>query len=661
MNKKLSVYILLFVINSVFAQDRFVDSLLNVIPKSHDTVKVQLLVKISNYITRNNPEKGETYGDSALKLARKINYQKGLAMGYNALAYAQTTIGKYDESIRNLHNAIDAYTKINNKKGLTLTYNSLANAYLGLKDVAKAQKYYYSSFELANKEPLDKHMIAISSVGLGNVFVEEKKYQQAIQYFTTAEKEFRNEESELMAAYTTGMIGEAYYRDANYAEAEKYISKAIPVFEKNNDEYALGLNYYNLGAVEFAKKNYDKAIKHLTLSFDLSMKRKAWDNIQENARMLSEAHEFNKNANEALKYYKVFEQFKDSVINKDRTKAIADAESKWESEKKEQQLKLKNSELEKSQLQVNQRNNLIYIFAAATLVFIILLFFVYRQFNEKKKANALLVAKNEEIEKQKNIIEEKNKNITDSINYSRHIQQAIIPSMKKFKQFLPNSFVIFKPKDIVSGDFYLIEEISDIIYLAVVDCTGHGVPGAMLSVFANSSIKNIIASNNFRNNPAGILTELCLQFKANLQSHKTAFSINDGVDMSLCIIDRGQSKMFFAAAKNGLIQLTDNRLIEHPANRWGISGTNEGEHLVFTNHEIVLKRGDKFYLSTDGFSDQFGGPNGKKFKQKQLKELLVNYSGLSYDVQADNLINDFIIWKGILEQIDDVTLIGFEI
>lgn len=645
----------------VCGQGRFIDSLLNVISKSHDTVKVQLLVKVSNNVTRNDPAQGEIYGDSALILAKRIGYDKGVAMAYNAVAYAQTTKGKYDESIKNLHNAIDAYTRINNKKGLTLTYNSLANAYLGLKDIKKAYQYYYNSFELANKEPIDKHMIAISSVGLANVFVEEKKFQQAIQYFTTAEKAFRNEDSELMAAYATGMIGEAYYRDGNYEEAEKNILKAIPVFEKNNDEYALGLNYYNLGSVEFNRKNYDKAVKYLTLSFDLSMKRKAWDNIQENARMLSEAHEVNRNPIEALRYFKVFVQFKDSVINKDRNKAIAEAESKWESEKKEQQLKLKNSELEKSQLQVNQRNSLIYIFAAASLIFVVLLFFVYRQYNEKRKSNLLLVAKNEEIEKQKNIIEEKNKNITDSINYSKHIQQAIIPSMKKFKQFLPNSFVIFKPKDIVSGDFYLIEEISGIVYLAVVDCTGHGVPGAMLSVFANSSIKNIISTNNFRENPAAILSELCLHFKANLQSHKTAFSINDGVDMSLCIIDKASKTLRFAGAKNGLIQLTENNMFEYPANRWGISGTNDGEQLTFTNHLINIKPGDKFYLSTDGFSDQFGGPNGKKFKQKQLKELLVSYSGLSYDLQADNLINDFVIWKGILEQIDDVTLIGFEI
>jgi len=659
--KKIFLYVLFFVVQTCYSQSRVVDSLLNLVGSSSDTTKVLLLSKAANFITRNDPAKGEIYGDSALRLAKRLKYGAGIAAAYNSVAYAQTTKGKYDLAIKNLLSAIDEFAKINHRKGLTNAYNSLANAYLGLNDYKKAYNNYYKCFELSNQEPLNKHMIAVSSVGLANILVEEKKYQQAIEYFTTAEKEFLNEDSELNAAYARGMIGEAHFRDSNYDEAEKNILAAIPVFEKNNDEYALGLNYYNLGAIDLAKKKYESAIKYLKRSFNYSVKRNAWDNIQQNALSLSDAYEKNNNPAEALKMYKTYMQYKDSVINKERNKAIADAESKYESEKKEQQLKLKNSELEKSELKISKRNNLIYSFGGAIVVFLVLLFFVYRQFIQKKKANIQLQHKNEQIEKQKAIIEEKNKDITDSINYSKHIQQAIIPSPKKVKQFLPDSFVIFKPKDIVSGDFYLVEEIEGLIYLAVVDCTGHGVPGAMLSVFANSSIKNIISTNQFRNNAAGILTELCLHFKANLQSHKTSITLSDGVDMSICIINKKERKMFFAGAKNGMLQLRNLALIEHPADRWGISGNNEEAHLTFTNHEIPIEEGDKFYLSTDGFIDQFGGPKGKKFKQKQLKDLVVNYSNLSFDHQADHLINDFIIWKGLLEQIDDVTLIGFAV
>ncbi len=638
---------------------RSIDSLNALFLMSNDTNKVIILTKISRKISVNNPQKAEFLADSALKFSKRINYKYGLGQSYQVISHAQNTIGKYDLAITNLLKAVDVYTELQNKKGLVSTFNTLANAYLGLKSYDKAFTNYNNANLLAKKAPEDKQMAAVTSIGIANVLLEKKEYKKAINYFTEAEKEFLNDNKFLLAAYAKGMIGEVYLRTSNLEEAEKNILKVIPVFKRNNDEYALGLNYYNLGHIFYKKNELDKAINYFNMSLMLGIKRKAWDNIQENALKLSEVYEKNKNLPEALTSYKIYTQYKDSVINKDRNKSIADAESKYESEKKEQQLKLKNSELEKSNLKVNQRNNLIYVFASATAVFIVLLFMVYKQFSQKKKANILLERKNNEIEKQKFLIEEKNKDITDSINYSKHIQQAIIPSQKKVKHYLPNSFVIFKPKDIVSGDFYLIEELDSVIYIAVVDCTGHGVPGAMLSVFANSSIKNIITTNNYKTNPAGILTELCLHFKNNLKSYNTTYTINDGVDINICCIHKKQSKLFFAGAKNNLIHLKNSNLIEYPANRFGISGNNLETQLNFTNHEIDTVKGDIFYLSTDGFADQFGGPKGKKFKQKQFNNSLIKYCSFDFYEQADNLINDFYLWKGNLEQIDDVTLIGF--
>ncbi len=664
MRKKISYIFLFFLSVNYFllhSQTRVLDSLNALFLLSNDTSKVLTLTKISGKLATNNPQQGERIADSALMFSKRINYRYGIGLSYQAIANAQNTIGKYDLAITNLLKAIDIYTELKNRKGLILTYNTLANAYLGLKSNDKAYINYNNANLLAKQQPINKHMVAVTSIGLANILLERKEYQKGISYFLEAEKEFLNENQELMAAYARGMIGEAYLRTSNLAEAEKNILKAILIFEKNNDEYALGLNYFNLGHIYYKKNELDKAIGYFNTALKLGIKRKAWDNIQENALKLSEVYEKNKNLHEALTTYKLFSQYKDSVINKDRNKAIAEAESKFESEKKEQQLKLKNVELETSQLKVNQRNNLIYVFVAVLAIFIILLFLVYKQFTQKKKANFLLTHKNTEIEKQKTLIEEKNKNITDSINYAKHIQQAIIPSQKKVKQHLPNSFVIFKPKDVVSGDFYLIEEIDSVIYLAVVDCTGHGVPGAMLSVFADSSIKNIINTNNYKINPAGLLTELCLHFKNNLKSYNTSYTINDGVDMSICCIHKNSAKLYFAGAKNNLLQVTaQNELIEYAANRYGISGNNSETQLNYSNHEINIEKGTKFYLSTDGFADQFGGPKGKKFKQKQLNATLINYCNLDFYEQADNLINDFYLWKGNLEQIDDVTLIGFE-
>lgn len=664
MRFKLPSYIFCLLLLSssfLFSQNKRLDSLVKEFPRSHDTTKVQILCSVARSFEANDPEKAIKIADSALVIAKRTKYKLGEGGAYGILGSALCTAGRYDDAINSLITSLKIFEGAKSKRNIMNTYNSIANAYMGLKNNDKAYEYFLKAYNLANEEPKSEYMVAVASVGVGNMLLEKNEFEKAIEFYKKSEAFFRAKGVVNYEAMCITMIGETYTKDSNYVEAEKYFLKSLPLFRSSNDDYGLAINLANLGGVEVEKKEYKKAEQFYKEALAINLKRKALDNIQSTALGLSHVYELQGKVKDALTNYKIYIQYKDSVINVERNKAVAEAESKYESEKKEQQLQLKNSELEKSHLKVSQRNSLIYFFAAAMGVFMILLFFVYKQFREKKKANILLTNKNEEIEKQKSIIEEKNKDITDSINYSKHIQQAIIPSAKKVRQHLPNSFVIFKPKDIVSGDFYLIEELDGLIYLAVVDCTGHGVPGAMLSVFAHSSIKNIISTNKYKNNPAGILTELCSQFKTNLQSHKTTLTISDGVDMSICIIDKGNSKLHFAGAKNGLIQLRNGNLIEHHANRYGISGNNENSHLIFTNHEVEVEKEDKFYLSTDGFIDQFGGPKGKKFKQKQLKDLVINYSNLSFDVQADNLINDFVMWKGILEQIDDVTLIGFEI
>ena len=635
------------------------DSINKKIRTSHDTLKVLTLCKLSRMLVGNSPDSALILADSALRIAKRNNYQQGLAQSYANIGSAQNTIGKYDIAIKNFINAAELFETLKNKYGLSNVLNSIGNAYLGIKNNDKAYEYYLKAYDIANQHPVNENMVAVTSFGIGSILIEQRKSAEAINYFRKAEASFRKQNILNYAAMAVSMIGETYFRDSNYVEAEKNYMTVIPVFRETQDAYGLASALANMGTIEIEKKNYAKATVYYKEAIDINFKRNAYANILTNAKALSELMELQNKPAEALKYYKTYTQYNDSVLNIERNKAFLEAETKYESEKKEQQLKLKNLELEKSQIQSSQRGKLVYIFAGAMVIFLILLFFVYKQFSEKKKANVLLTNKNEEIEKQKSIIEEKNKDITDSINYSKHIQQAIIPSTVKVKSTLNESLIFFRPKDIVSGDFYFIEKIDNSIYIAVIDCTGHGVPGALLSVFAYSNIKNIVSTGNFRTNPAGILTELCKQFKANLQSH--TIKINDGVDMSICILNTDTQKIYFSGAKNNMLQITKYGLKEYNADRWGVSGSNEEKQTVFTNYEINAKEGEKYFLFTDGFADQFGGPKGKKFKLKQLEELLLRTHDMPFEQQSFTLSETFVNWKGSLEQIDDVTIIGFGI
>ncbi len=662
MKKTLIFLIVILCVAGYSQHNKFnTDSIYKLIPGAPDTTKCKKLNFISRQLCQNYPDSAFFLADSAKRLGIRIGFKKGVAYSYFLLGLIVQNNGKFYEAINYYDKALTLYQNLNSKNDLSNVYNCIANVYSQMGNDREAGKNYQIAFDLANKEPKSKYYLAITSFGLALIKSNEKLYEEAIKLNLIALSYFKELGMEEYIPMVMQNTAENYIDLKQYNNAKSYNAQTISSFEAQNNFYGLASAFTTRAKLLELEGNLNLAIDYARKGYDMSVKINALYEMARQSRTVYTLYKSNKDYKNALDFLERHVTYNDTLNSKDRGKAFADAETKFQTKQKEQQLLLKNLELEKSELKVNERNHLIYFFIGAFAVFLALLFMVYRQFNEKKKANVLLINKNEEIEKQKFIIEEKNKDITDSINYSKHIQQAIIPSAEKVKQYLPESFVIFKPKDIVSGDFYLVEEIVGLIYLAVVDCTGHGVPGAMLSVFADSNIKNSIASNNFRENPAAILSDLCYQFKTNLQSRDTTVTVNDGVDMSICIIDKKQNKIYFAGARNGLKLIRNGEFKEYEGNRWGISGSNKTEHLHFTNYIIEIEKGDKFYMSTDGFADQFGGPKGKKFKEKQLHKLLIDAAVVSLAMEKDLLEKQFEEWKGSLEQIDDVTLIGFAI
>ncbi len=663
MKIKIFFFILLISFTKIKGQKKNlnVDSILKKIPTLTDSVKCKAYNSIARYLGSNYPDSAFALADSGLKYAKKSNSYYGEANANFNLGFTSFLKGKYDQCITYFSNSLKIHELLKNKQGICNLYNSMGNVYSTIKNTDLALACYKKANELARQEPVDRTMIALTDNGIGLIFYQKKEYKRSIEVF----EEIIKLNEGLNDLYNDGTAAHNitlnYLGLKDYKRASEYNDKAITMFKESKYNYGLAQAYYSRSDINSDQKKYSEAIEDLKFAYKISLERNAWRELSDYSKRLSELYTITKDhynaniyLNEHIKYY-------DSLSNDGRKKLLAEADAKYQNHEKEQELILKRAELKNSQLQVSQRNNLIYIFATATIIFVILLFLVYKQFYEKKKANISLTFKNEQIEKQKQIIEVKNKDITDSINYSKYIQQAIIPSVQQVKDILPNSFVIFSPKDIVSGDFYFLETVKGNTYLAVIDCTGHGVPGAMLSVFAHSCIKNIISQNNFEKDPAGILSQICHYFKNNLLSHNKTVSLNDGVDMGICIINKDRDRIYFAGAKNDLIKINSNNIEELAGNRWGISGANSIEQSKFTNHEIIIVPKDKFYLHTDGFIDQFGGPKGKKFKQKKLNEKLVNYSNLEFNLQGDKLAMDFNLWKGDLEQIDDVTLIGFEI
>lgn len=262
-----------------------------------------------------------------------------------------------------------------------------------------------------------------------------------------------------------------------------------------------------------------------------------------------------------------------------------------------------------------------------------------------------------ELQSQKEMVEEKNREIVDSINYALRLQRAIIPTESKVKSALPGSFVLFKPKDIVSGDFYWMNEIDQKVLIAAIDCTGHGVPGAMVSVVGANGLNRCIKEFNLKR-PSEILDQLTKIVKETFESGED--KVKDGMDGALLSVDLANRKIEYAGANNPLwiIRKDANELEEIKANKQPIG---DFDHSVpFTNHEIQLAEGDQIYIFSDGYVDQFGGPKGKKFKYKTLQKLLFDNREKPMVEQKESLERTFTSWKGELEQLDDVCIIGIK-
>lgn len=280
-----------------------------------------------------------------------------------------------------------------------------------------------------------------------------------------------------------------------------------------------------------------------------------------------------------------------------------------------------------------------------------------------------------EVLEQKKIIEVKNKDITDSINYALNIQQALLPSGEKMTIELKEHFILYQPKDIVSGDFYWCDSklttprpnqpAQEVTVVAAVDCTGHGVPGALMSVIGNTILKQII--NRATVNNAGEALGLF-----NKKVSETLNTIKDGMDMALCIINYSKMEFQYAGANNPIYIVRRNtgdglreslapyELQEIKADKLAI-GADSGDTKTFTNHVIQLEKGDCIYLFTDGYADQFGGPLGKKLMYKKFKETLLSIQKYSMEEQKNQLYSSFLNWKGDLDQVDDILVIGIRV
>jgi len=669
----ISAYLL--ICTSAFAQNKtIIDSLQRAIKSAkNDTEKVNFIYALSSEYRNFNGDSALILSKNALALAEKNNYLKGQARCYNNIGLIYHYSGNYPLALDYQFKAMKIYEKQNDKKGIAISYNSIGIVYwqagnyiLSLENFMNALKIResYTGKELESKE--NKQGISGCYINIGSTYLLQEKYVESLANYKIGQK-IQEEINDQNGLYmSSNNIGEINYKQGDYPLAFENYSKALKIAEHIGNKSGVAGCYLNIGNTLEKQKKYNEAIIYMNDAIKLARETGYMEVIKEASLGLSAAYKGLNNYEKAFAYFKYFSEIKDTLYNKENAKSIAEMSAKYETENKQKEIDLLNKDKELKDTEIKKRNILIYSVSAGFGLLIILSVIILRSNQQRKKANDLLAeqnakidTKNKEITIQKEIIEKKNKDTLSSINYAKRIQETILPADGLIKRHLPQSFVFYRPKDVVSGDFYWFVEQNNILFYAIIDCTGHGVPGALMSMIANSLLNEIVKEKKITK----ILEELDKGISQQMKkSEESLKSLDDGLDISVCVFDKQKNEIQFAGAHQSAYQISNNELKEFKGNVYSIGGFFPADmKKEWTNNQIKIHPNDMIYMASDGFQDQFSGEGNLKFSSQKMKELFLEISTLEIEKQKEKIVQTFFEWKGNYKQIDDILVIGFRV
>jgi tetratricopeptide (TPR) repeat protein len=644
----LQIYILLHVFLS-FGQNSDLEKLLK---KSDSKEKVIALNKRSEQLWQSGEySEGMRCAEKAFEVSKRLNLNKEKADALNNIGIIHDYQGRYAEALEVYFDAIKIQKLIRDQAGLAYTYNNIGLIYSNQKDYKNSLKYYNLALDIRKKT---NDQIGISSTynNIGILQMYQGNYGDALLSYQASVKidSLRNNLDGQSASYSN--IGLVFMDQGDYENAHKYFNKALEIRKKTNDKRGIANSYNNLSSLYFKEKDFERAKYHAQRGLEIGLSMGAKDLIIYSYQMLYQIAEAQNNFKVAFDNYKQFIVYGDSLTNEDNTRKQTEAEMQFKFDQEKAQENLARQKKELINKQEKQRQ--FYLIIGLSVIVVISLFFAFSLNKQRKKELQQKI----QIEEQKRLVELKNNEIMDSITYAKRIQSAILPPDRLVKEYLIDSFVIYKPKDIVAGDFYWIEPIKDHVLFAVADCTGHGVPGALVSVVCHNALNRAVREFNL-NDPGQILNK-CRDLIIE-EFIKSDENVKDGMDISICSLNLNNQTILWAGANSPLwvYRHSSNQVDEFKPFKQPIGQFELSE--PFVSQKINLSSGDGIYLFSDGYADQFGGEKGKKLKTSGQKALILNIAGQTMQKQKSSIECYFDDWKGQLEQIDDVCMIGVRI
>jgi serine phosphatase RsbU (regulator of sigma subunit) len=605
---------------------------------------------------------------AALEIRKNLSDKKGLALSYGNIGGNYYAQGNYTKALENHMLALENYEALEDKQGVANSYNNIGNVYNDQRYNSLALKNYSLALKLY-EEIGDKTGISSAYNNIGNVYANQNLNEKALDNYFASLKIKEELGDKMGIAQCYGNLAIIYERKNDREKALESYFASLKLFEEIEDKRGTAISYGNIGGFYLEKKDYPLAIKYSKAALAIATEIGAREQQKEPYQILSKAYALTNNYKLAYEYNQLFSDTKDSLYNEESSKKITELNVRYENEKREQQIKLIKTEQEKERaiaLAESKKQKLFLILVTAIAIAIaIIALIVFRSLRVTKNQKQIIELQKNEVSQQKDLIETHQKEIIDSITYAKRLQEAIMPPIELIRKHLPQSFVLYKPKDIVAGDFYWMETVplfsgnkekDELIFIAAADCTGHGVPGAMVSVVCSNALNRAIKEFNLKE--TGIILDKTRELVIET-FEKSKSEVKDGMDISLLCIDKKNKKISWSGANNPLWYIQNNELKEIKANKQSIGATDLLK--PFTTHHLEFIENSSFYLFTDGLADQFGGPTGKKFKHKQFSDLIIKNNNLTQFEQSEVIEKTFIDWKGKIEQVDDVCIIGIKL
>ncbi len=662
---------LCFMPHPVSGQDqRVADSLARIYQQDNleGTEKLELLKNLA-FNELNDRSLSLWYAEELIRLSEIENKRHYLYSGYLHKGEYYKKTGNLEKALEIYFKAVNIAVDLKDIEDEGVAYITIADVYAMMDNFASAVQFYDKSIEIL-RSTADSIALASALLNAGDTYYTMGQYEDALRNFNEAGPIFEKMNHLTGSAYNLGNIGMIYAKQGKDSLAKNNINEAIAILEESGDNYPVAVYLTIMSDIYLKQNDFAAALAYSKRSLELSTASGLTEQIGDANLQLSNLYEQAGNSEEAFRYYRNHIIYRDSLKNIETVQQIADMRTDFEVAQKQIEV----------DLLTQKRRNQKYInilAAVASLLIILLAIGLYRRYIFIKLTNVKISTQRDEIESQRDEVEaqrdllEKHRDlvvvqkneIIESINYAQRIQSAMLPPDTYFSELLKDYFILYKPRDIVSGDFYWIKQVKQYIVLVVADCTGHGVPGAFMSMLGVSNLNEIVQRREITQ-ANQVLNELRKQIKYALRQHGERDDPKDGIDMALCVLDLESMNLQYAGANIPFYLIKDvngrPELKEIKADRMPL-GYYQSKDTSFVNHDIQLDKGDSFYMFSDGYIDQKGGKEEKKFLSKNFKKLLLDNCDQPMHNQKDILEETLSDWKGDTSQIDDILVVGVRV